>query len=195
MILGVTLTVFILILLAELPDKTMIAVLIMGSRYRPVTVWIGATLAFAVHVTVAVAVGRLLQLLPHRWVEGVTAALFAAGSAYLLFVPEKEEEEKGEEEADQARRGLRTVTAAFLVILVGEFGDLTQILTANLAAKYHSAISVFVGAMAGLAAAAALAAFGGKALLRVLPVAIIRKTGGVALAGFAVYTLVTLVRG
>ena len=195
MILGVTLTVFILILLAELPDKTMIAVLIMGSRYRPVTVWIGATLAFAVHVTVAVAVGRLLQLLPHRWVEGVTAALFAAGSAYLLFVPEKEEEEKGEEEADQARRGLRTVTAAFLVILVGEFGDLTQILTANLAAKYHSAISVFVGAMAGLAAAAALAAFGGKALLRVLPVAVIRKTGGVALAGFAVYTLVTLVRG
>ena len=195
MILGVTLTVFILILLAELPDKTMIAVLIMGSRYRPVTVWIGATLAFAVHVTVAVAVGRLLQLLPHRWVEGVTAALFAAGSAYLLFVPEKEEEEKGEEEADQARRGLRTVTAAFLVILVGEFGDLTQILTANLAAKYHSAISVFVGAMAGLAAAAALAAFGGKALLRILPVAIIRKTGGVALAGFAVYTLVTLVRG
>ena len=195
MILGVTLTVFILILLAELPDKTMIAVLIMGSRYRPVTVWIGATLAFAVHVTVAVAAGRLLQLLPHRWVEGVTAALFAAGSAYLLFVPEKEEEEKGEEEADQARRGLKTVTAAFLVILVGEFGDLTQILTANLAAKYHSAISVFVGAMAGLAAAAALAAFGGKALLRVLPVAIIRKTGGVALAGFAVYTLVTLVRG
>src|SRR5665213_2069138 len=119
----------------------MIAVLIMGSRYRPVTVWIGATLAFAVHVTVAVAVGRLLQLLPHRWVEGVTAALFAAGSAYLLFVPEKEEEEKGEEEADQARRGLRTVTAAFLVILVGEFGDLTQILTANLAAQYHWASS------------------------------------------------------
>lgn len=193
--LGVTLTVFILILLAELPDKTMIAVLIMGSRYRPVAVWIGATLAFAVHVTVAVAVGRLLQLLPHRWVEGVTASLFAAGAAYLLFVPEKEDEKRGEEEADQARQGLRTVTAAFLVILVGEFGDLTQILTVNLTAKYHSAISVFVGAMAGLTTAAALAAFGGKALLRVLPVNVIRKTGGVVLAGFAVYTLVTLVRG
>jgi putative Ca2+/H+ antiporter (TMEM165/GDT1 family) len=193
--LGVTLTVFILILLAELPDKTMIAVLIMGSRYRPVAVWIGATLAFAVHVTVAVAVGRLLQLLPHRWVEGVTASLFAAGAAYLLFVPEKEDEKRGEEEADHARQGLRTVTAAFLVILVGEFGDLTQILTVNLAAKYHSAISVFVGAMAGLTTAAALAAFGGKALLRVLPVNVIRKTGGVVLAGFAVYTLVTLVRG
>lgn len=193
--LSITLTVFVLIMLAELPDKTMIAMLIMGSRYRPVTVWIGAVAAFAVHVTLAVAVGRLLQLLPHRWVEGVTTALFAAGAAYLLFVPEKEQEEAGEKEADRARKGLRTVGAAFLVILVGEFGDLTQILTANLAAKYNSAVSVFVGALAGLAAASALAAFGGKALLRVLPVAIIRKGGGVVLAGFAVYTLVTLVRG
>jgi putative Ca2+/H+ antiporter (TMEM165/GDT1 family) len=193
--LGITLTVFLLIALAELPDKTMIAVLIMGSRSRPILVWIGAVLAFAVHVTVAVAVGRLLQLLPHRWVEGVTTALFAAGAVYLFFVPEKEEEEKGEEEADEARKGLKTIVAAFLVILVGEFGDLTQILTANLAAKYHAAVSVFVGALAGLAAASALAAFGGKALLRVMPVAMIRKVGGVVLAGFAVYTLVTLIRG
>jgi putative Ca2+/H+ antiporter (TMEM165/GDT1 family) len=193
--LSITLTVFLLIMLAELPDKTMIAVLIMGSRYRPLAVWIGAVAAFAVHVTVAVAVGRLLQLLPHRWVEGVTATLFAAGAAYLLLVPEKEQEEEGEEEADRARKGLRPVGTAFLVILVGEFGDLTQILTANLAAKYHSAVSVFVGALAGLAAASAFAAFGGQALLRVLPVAIIRKAGGVVLVGFAVYTLVTLVRG
>ena len=63
--LGVTLTVFILILLAELPDKTMIAMLIMGSRYRPVTVWIGVTLAFAIHVTVA-AVGFLTTLACRR---------------------------------------------------------------------------------------------------------------------------------
>lgn len=193
--LGVTLTVFVLIFLAELPDKTMIAVLIMGSRYRPALVWIGATLAFTLQVTLAVAVGRLLQLLPHRWVEGVTAILFAAGAAYLLFIPEKADEKQGEEEADRARQGLRTLSAAFVVILVGEFGDLTQILTANLAAKYHSDISVFVGALAGLASASALAAFGGKALIRVVPLAVIRKAGGVILAGFAVFTLVSLIRG
>jgi putative Ca2+/H+ antiporter (TMEM165/GDT1 family) len=192
---GIALAVFALIFVAELPDKTMIAILVMGSRYRPVLVWIGAVLAFAIHVSVAVALGRLLQLLPHRWVEGVTTALFAAGAAYLLFVPEKEEEEEGEEEADTARKGGRTVLAAFAVILVGEFGDLTQILTANLAAKYHSSVSVFTGAMAGLAAAAAVAAFGGKALLRVLPLAVIRKVGGVLLAGLAVYSLVSLIRG
>jgi putative Ca2+/H+ antiporter (TMEM165/GDT1 family) len=142
-----------------------------------------------------VAVGQLLQLLPHRWIEAVTALLFAAGAAYLLLVPEKEAEEQGQREVDAARRGLRTVTLAFVVIFVGEFGDLTQILTANLAAKYHQPVAVFVGAFAALASVAALGAFGGRALLRVLPLAVIRKAGGVLLAGFAVYSLVSLLRG
>ncbi|MGH9207169.1 MAG: TMEM165/GDT1 family protein [Acidimicrobiales bacterium] len=193
--LDVVLTVYAIIFVAELPDKTMIATLIMGSRYRPALVWLGATLAFGVHAALAVAVGRLLQLLPHRWVEAVTALLFAAGAAYLLLVPEKDVEEKGEEVADSARKGLRTAGLAFAVIFVGEFGDLTQILTANLAAKYHQPLAVFIGTFAGLASVAALGAFGGKALLRVLPLAVIRKAGGVMLAGFAVYSLVTLVRG
>jgi putative Ca2+/H+ antiporter (TMEM165/GDT1 family) len=192
--LGVVFTVYALIFVAELPDKTMIATLIMGSRYRPLLVWIGATSAFAIHAAVAVAVGQLLQLLPHKWIEGVTAVLFAAGAAYLLFVPEKEEEEEGEEEADSAGKGLRTVGAAFLVIFIGEFGDLTQILTANLAAKYHAPAEVFIGAFAALTTVASLGAFGGRALLRFLPLAVIRKVGGVLLAGFAIYTLVELVR-
>ena len=193
--LGVIATVFAIIFVAELPDKTMIATLIMGSRYRPVLVWLGATLAFGIHAAVAVAVGQLLQLLPHKAIEAVTAILFAAGAAYLLFVPEREQEQEGEEEADSVRKGRKTVAAAFLVIFIGEFGDLTQILTANLAAKYHAPAEVFIGAFAGLATVAAVGAFGGRALLRVLPLAVIRKAGGVLLAGFAIYTLVILIRG
>ncbi|MGD0313808.1 MAG: TMEM165/GDT1 family protein [Acidimicrobiales bacterium] len=193
--LGVVVTVFVLVFVAELPDKTMIATLIMGSRYRPLLVWLGATLAFFLHAAMAVAVGQLLQLLPHTWIEAITAILFAAGAAYLIFVPEKEQEEEGESEADTARKSLKTVGAAFVVIFVGEFGDLTQILTANLAAKYHAPLTVFVGAFGALTTVAALGAFGGRALLRVAPLGVIRKIGGVLLAGFAVYTLVELVRG
>ncbi len=192
---GIVLTVFALVFVAELPDKTMIATLIMGSRYRPVLVWMGATLAFCIHAAIAVAVGQLLQLLPHRWIEVVTTLLFAAGAAYLLFVPEKEAEIEGEEEADRAGVEFRTVGAAFAVIFIGEFGDLTQILTANLAAKYHQPVAVFIGAFGALATVSALGAFGGRALLRYLPLTAIRKGGGVLLAGFAVYSLVTLARG
>jgi|SRR5664280_1635538 len=193
--LGIVLGVFALIFIAELPDKTMIATLIMGSRSRPLLVWIGATVAFGIHAALAVLAGRLLALLPHAWVEGVTALLFAGGAVYLLLVSEEEEEAEGEEEAEAAPQGLRPIATAFLVILVGEFGDLTQILTANLAAKYHQPLSVFVGAFTALAAVAAVGAFGGRALLKVLPLRVIRKAGGVLLAGFAVYTIVTLVRG
>jgi putative Ca2+/H+ antiporter (TMEM165/GDT1 family) len=192
---AVALTVFGLVLVAELPDKTMIATLIMGSRNRPLLVWIGATAAFGIHAAIAVLAGRLLALLPHAWVEGVTALLFAGGAAYLLFVPEKEQEEIGEDEAEAAPVGLRPIGTAFVVIFVGEFGDLTQILTANLAAKYHSPLSVFVGAFAALATVSAIGAFGGRALLRILPLGVIRKAGGVLLAGLAVYSLVTLIRG
>jgi putative Ca2+/H+ antiporter (TMEM165/GDT1 family) len=193
--LGIVLGTFLVIMVAELPDKTMIATLIMGSRYRPVLVWWGATMAFAIHAALAVAVGQLLQLLPHRWIEAVTALLFAGGAAYLFFVPEEKEEEQGVQKAERARPGLRPVVTAFVVIFVGEFGDLTQILTANLAAKYHAPAAVFVGAFAGLTTVAAIGAFSGRALLRVLPLAVIRKLGGVLLAGFAIYSLVSLVRG
>ena len=151
--------------------------------------------AFAIHAGIAVLAGGLLALLPHRWVEAVTALLFAGGAVYLLFVPEEEEEEEGEEEVAEAPAGLKPIATAFVVIFVGEFGDLTQILTANLAAKYHQPLSVFIGAFAALTSVAALGAFGGRALLRVLPLKVIRKAGGVLLAGFAVYTLVTLIRG
>jgi putative Ca2+/H+ antiporter (TMEM165/GDT1 family) len=192
---GIVVGVFALIFVAELPDKTMIATLIMGSRSRPLLVWIGATAAFGVHAAVAVLAGRLVALLPHAWVEGVTALLFAGGAAYLLFVSEKEEAEAGGEEVESAPVGLRPIGTAFVVIFVGEFGDLTQILTANLAARYHSPLSVFVGAFAALAMVGAIGAFGGRALLRVLPLGVIRKAGGVLLAGLAVYSLVTLIRG
>ncbi len=193
--LGLVLGVFALIFVAELPDKTMIATLIMGSRSRPLLVWIGATAAFTFHAALAVLAGGLLALLPHAWVEGVTALLFAGGAAYLLLVSEEEEEEEGEEEVAAAPKGMRPIATAFVVIFIGEFGDLTQILTANLAAKYQQPLAVFVGASAALAAVAAVGAFGGRMLLKVLPLAIIRKAGGVLLAGFAIYTVVTIFVG
>jgi Ca2+/H+ antiporter, TMEM165/GDT1 family len=211
-------TVFALIAVAELPDKTMIATLVMGARGRPLLVWLGASGAFLVHVTLAVVAGRFLELLPHRTVEIVVTVIFLLGAAYLLFVPERSEEARGEREAvhelpagaepgavlpaaGAAGAPIATATAgrivagAFGVILVGEIGDLTQLLVLNLSAHYHKPYSVFTGALAGLVFISGVAAFGGRALLRVLPLAAIRRLGGVVLLGFGVYSIVNLVRG
>ena len=192
--LAVIATVFALIAVAELPDKTMIAMLVMGSRNKPFPLWVGAVAAFTVHCTIAVLAGRLLLLLPHQWVEGVITVLFAAGAVYLLFVPEKTEEEKGEDEAAEAKRWHLVAIGAFLVILVGEFGDLTQILVLNLTAKYRDPWSVFIGALAGLTLVSGAGAWGGQALRRVLPVSAIRRAGGIVLVGFTAYSVVDLIQ-
>ena len=86
--LAIAATVFGLVALAELPDKTMIATIVLASRHRPLPVWIGAAGAMLFNSALAVGAGRLLELLPHRAVEGVVAALFLAGSLYLLLTSE-----------------------------------------------------------------------------------------------------------
>jgi putative Ca2+/H+ antiporter (TMEM165/GDT1 family) len=196
--LAVIATVFVVILLAELPDKSMIATLVMGSRSNPLLVWIGASAAFMVHTVAAVLAGRLLLLLPHTTLEVIISILFVGGALYLLLVPERAEVAKGEAEAeadDATFAGFKVVATAFGVILVGELGDITQLLTVNLVARYHNPLSVGVGAALAFLADAALAAFAGRALLRVLPVRKIRVAGGLVFLGFAAVTIYTLVAG
>jgi len=188
--LSVLLITFGVIFVAELPDKTMIATIVLSSRYRPLPVWIGAALAMVVNSAVAVLAGRLLELLPHRWVEAVVAALFAGGSLYLLLVKEEVETRVGEKEAEKARAGHRVALGAFVVIVLAELGDLTQILTANLVARYHSPWSVFVGSASALVTVMGVGVIGGRVLLRVLPLATIRRVAGVVLAGFAIFSAV-----
>ncbi len=193
---GVVATVFALVVAAELPDKTMIATIVMGSRNRPVLVWLGAAGAFLVHVALAVAAGRAIQLLPHEALQIVVTALFFVGAMLLLVVPERRAEARGEKEAGVLApvptKPWKVVTAAFGVVLVGELGDLTELLILNLEGHYHEPWAVFVGGYAGLLVASAAGAFGGRALLRVLPLAWIRRAGGLALLGFAAYGIYAL---
>src|SRR5260370_42677619 len=74
MSLTVALTSFLAVLPAELPDKTVLACLILSSRYRPWYVFAGAAAAFTVQVALAVAAGGAPRLLPHRGAEAPAAA-------------------------------------------------------------------------------------------------------------------------
>jgi Ca2+/H+ antiporter, TMEM165/GDT1 family len=187
------LTVFVLVFLAELPDKTALASLVLGTRYRPLYVFTGAASAFVVHVCLAIAAGSLLTLLPHRALEGVVAALFLIGAILMLRGRHEEEEEDLDIKAGTEPTFFRVSSTAFLVILVAEFGDLTQILTANLAAKYHDPVSVGIGAVLGLWAVAGLAIVGGRGLLKVVPLTVITRIAAVimlVLAGISIYNAV-----
>jgi Ca2+/H+ antiporter, TMEM165/GDT1 family len=178
----IALICFPVIFLGELPDKTMFANLVMATKGRPLLVWLGAAGAFVIHVVIAVTVGvALFHVLPHEAVDAVVAGLFLFGAIYAWREGTKQEADLAQREA--SRHGV--VLTAFLVIFLAEWGDLTQILTANLAARYHSPLSVGVGSVLALWTVAAIAVTGGQALMRFVNVATIRKVTAVVLVVLA----------
>jgi Ca2+/H+ antiporter, TMEM165/GDT1 family len=185
----VVLAVFPIIFIGELPDKTMFASLVMSTRGRPFVVWLGAAAAFAVHVVIAVTIGvALFHLLPKRALDAFVAAMFLAGAALAVREAVKERQlEQAEEDlvAREMASHRRIAVTAFLVIFLAEWGDLTQILTANLAAHYHDALSVGVGAVLALWAVAGLAVLSGQSLLRLVKITTVRFATAVVLVGLA----------
>jgi putative Ca2+/H+ antiporter (TMEM165/GDT1 family) len=195
--LGTALAVFPIIFFGELPDKTMFASLVLSSRGKPLAVWLGAAVAFFVHVIIAVTIGvAIFRLLPSRAVDVIVAALFALG-AYLAFnATEEGEEAQAEEMVDeQGMRFHRVVITAFVVIFLAEWGDLTQVLTANLAAHYQDGLSVAVGSIAALWTVSAIAVVSGQGLVRVMPGTLLRRITGVVCIVFTLIALVEAVRG
>jgi putative Ca2+/H+ antiporter (TMEM165/GDT1 family) len=198
----VVLIVFGVVAIAELPDKSLFASLVLGTRYRAGWVFTGVAAAFLVHVLIAVTAGGLLTLLPHRVVEIVVAVLFGAGAALLLLGREEDEVAQGIEEGATVVRAVRNdptfrrvALTSFGVVFVGEWGDITQIATANYAARYHDPVSVGIGAVLGLWAVAALAVTAGKRTLDVISVTVVRRIAGVVLTVFAVLSAVSAIRG
>jgi putative Ca2+/H+ antiporter (TMEM165/GDT1 family) len=190
---AIVFAVFPIIFIGELPDKTMFASLVMSTRGRPALVWVGAAAAFAVHVVIAVTIGvALFHLLPHQVLDAVVAGMFLVGAALAVREAIKENKERQNEEIvdREVASHRRVAVTAFLVIFLAEWGDLTQILTANLAAHYHNPFSVGVGAVLALWAVAALAVIGGQSLLRYINLFTIRIVTAVvlvALAGWAAW--------
>jgi Ca2+/H+ antiporter, TMEM165/GDT1 family len=188
---------FVLTFLGELPDKSLFASLVLGTRYRPLYVWVGAAAAFTVHAGIAVTAGRLLALLPRHLVDGVVATLFLAGAVYLLVSSFRQRQP---EDLDAARQGgppatfARVAGTSFAVVFLAEWGDITQLTAANLAAKYDP-LSVFVGATLGLWAVAALAVTVGAKSLNFIPMPWVQRITAVILLALGGYTAFAALTG
>jgi putative Ca2+/H+ antiporter (TMEM165/GDT1 family) len=189
---SVTALVFGVVFLAELPDKTALASLVLGTRYRASYVFAGVAAAFTVHVALAVAAGSVLTLLPRQIVHALTGVLFLAGAVMLLMKKDEEEEEIRRPE-DQSF--WKVSGAGFMLILVAEFGDLTQIMTANLAARYDDPLSVGLGAVLALWAVAGLGIVGGRALMKRVPLTLITRIAAALMVGLGVWSLWEAVTG
>ncbi len=199
---------FILIFPAELPDKTFIATLVLSTRYRRLAVWLGVAVAFAVQAAIAVAAGGLLALLPQRLVLGITFLLFVAGAVLMLVSGLKarsaemaEEHHEAEEFEESAARHagtststLRIAITSFIVLFTAEWGDLSQLLTAGLAARTGEPLSVFIGAWLALIIVAGIAVLIGGWLQKRVALWRIRLVSAGVLAALAAWTLVEFIQ-
>lgn len=198
--LAVAATTFALVIPAELPDKTFISCLVLSSRHRPLPVWVGAVCALVLQAGLAVVAGGLLALLPKLALRSVVTALFLGGAVYLFATTEHAEQERGEILASGEEKALaagrysfwRVAAITFAVVALAEFGDITQILIANLAARYRDGSAVFAGAAAGFALVSVGGVLAGRVITRFVPLAVVRRISAVALFGFGTYSIVSL---
>jgi putative Ca2+/H+ antiporter (TMEM165/GDT1 family) len=183
-----------LMFVLELPDKTFLATIIMATRARPLMVVVGGASALVIQMGIAVGAGSLLTLFPVHWKDLIVGVLFLGGAAYLLFVSESEEEAKGRREAsiEKAATRWKEITTAFVVIFIGEFGDLTQIQAANFEARLHQPLEVFLASSLALVGVTFLGAYSGRALQKRISLKHIRLFGGVVFAGLGLATLIAL---
>ncbi|WP_104105192.1 TMEM165/GDT1 family protein [Nocardioides sp. 616] len=193
---------FAAIFVVELPDKTFIATLVMSTKFRPLLVWIGVGLAFAVQTGIAVALGSAASFLPTDVVRAAAAVLFLLGALLLFREARSHAESSGAEQefADKAAargevHGFKVVATSFIVLFAAEWGDLSQLLTLSLVAKYEDPLSVFLGAWGALLAVSGLAVIVGRVLLSKVRLSVLHYAGATVCLVLALVSVYELVAG
>ena len=186
---GNALVVFGAIFLAELPDKTMLATLMLSTRFRRrIPTWIGVSSGYLVHVALAVTLGSALSRLPTTPVQVVVGMLFIVGGVVML---RGDSDQRDEVDAPTNLSAVRVAWTCATVILVAEFADLTQLATAGFAARFEDPIAVAVGASAALVTVSGLAVLAGAWLASRLPMRLIRRAAAVVFLAIGAATLVS----
>jgi len=193
-VLSVIATAFILVLPVELPDKTLFASLVLATRFPHWPVFVGVGAAFGLQVAIAVTAGSLLSLLPGALVSGIVAVLFLVGAGILWRSASSGPDDEEIDDTKQGTSFLRVAAISFGVLFAAEWGDLSQLATAGLAARLNEPLSVFVGAWAALLVVSGLAVFLGKKLADRLPIALIRRVAAGLFLVFAVVAAVETIR-
>lgn len=178
---AIVLSVFGVVFVAELPDKTALAALVLATRHKPLPVFLGAALALTVQSLVAIGAGQLLSLLPQRAVHIGAGVLFLVTA--VLMWRRKEEDDEAKERGTAPLGFWRTAWLVFGVVFIAEWGDLTQLATAALAARYAAPIPVFIGATAALWAVVAIAVVVGNHAGKLLSPRVTQRVAAVIFAG------------
>lgn len=189
---GDLLTAFGLVFLAELPDKTMFATLLLSSRYsRRSAVWAGVTSAYSLHVVAAVVLGGLLSRLPQNPVRYCIAVIFVLAGVYLVWMSRQSTGHHEQAPPELQPHSWRSIYGISLATVgVAEFADITQLTTASLAATREHPLFVGIGAAIALASVSGTAVLVGAALVKRLNIRLIQRVAGALFVVIGIATFV-----
>ena len=172
--------------IAEMGDKTQLVVIAFTKKHKVLHIVIGVIIAIFLNNLIAVTIGSLIsQIIPEAYIDIIAGILFLYFAASSVKKDDDEEECKG-------FCGLGPVIAIGLTFFLAEFGDKTQIATANLAAASkisYAWVSVMLGACAGMIIANAIGLLIGLKLGKNIPDFIFKWC---AVAIFALFGIITL---
>jgi putative Ca2+/H+ antiporter (TMEM165/GDT1 family) len=179
---------FAVIFVAELGDKSQLMALTFATRFRPLPVLVGITVATALVHLVSVGIGYGLgAALPTAWISLIAGVAFLFFGAWTLRGDVLTDTERGKAERATGSAMLAVGGAFFLA----ELGDKTMLATITLATQ-HGWFGTWIGSTIGMVAADALAILVGRLLGRHLPEKTI-KYGAAAL--FAIFGIWLIVEG
>jgi Ca2+/H+ antiporter, TMEM165/GDT1 family len=181
-----------LLFVAELGDKTQLAVITQVCKHRrPWHVFLGGALALAAVTGLGVAFGQLLSaLVPDQVMRRVAAAAFIVMGLLILYdlirtrgiisASACECPVDGSDATLCRRQNWLAFSSTFGLLFVAELGDKTQLATLSMASKTDSPWPVFVGAAVALAAVTGLGALFGQGICRLVPERVLRLASSVA---------------
>ena len=162
---------FITIAVAELGDKTQISLLLLSSKTKKhLQLLIGAILAFVIVDGVAIIAGTwITTIIPIYYLKIISAIVFIIIGILMLI---------SKDDGEKETKHKNPFIAAFLIIMLTEWGDKTQIAAAIFATQYN-AIFVFIGTMIALLILSMIAIFFGKIISKRIDKKFVNKIAGI----------------
>ncbi len=186
------LTVFVVVFIAELPDKTALATVVLAARFGVGPVLVGACAGLLLQSAIAVGLGALLAKLPAHLVGVGSGAVFIGCGVYMWLRKAEEDEPHAGAAADA--KFWRVARSVLVIIFVAELGDLTQITTATFAARHHgwqAWLVVFAASTLALWSVAVLAVLAGQRLAKLVDPAKLLRAAALLFVTIGLYLTVS----
>jgi putative Ca2+/H+ antiporter (TMEM165/GDT1 family) len=172
----------IVVVLAEMGDKTQLLAMAFACKFRWQTVMWGVFAATAANHLLAAAAGSYLAaIMPLTYIKAAASASFIIFGLWTI----RGDTLKGEDKRYNFSP-FWTVTVAFFM---AEMGDKTQLATIALAVKYNTIIPVWIGTTTGMIISDAFGIIVGNMMGKRIPERAIKWVAAILFIAFGVYGL------